>query len=105
METPHTCAVGGCIEPIRAKGLCNLHYRRQLRTGDPLKAAWERGDPIANFWAKVHRRGDDDCWLWAGYVNRDGYGKFVYQDGQLAYRFAYQMLVGPIPDGHEVDHA
>jgi len=41
--------VDGCTGTNTARGWCNVHYRRWQRTGDPLKVAWERGDPVANF--------------------------------------------------------
>lgn len=53
------------------------------------------------FWLKVDRRAVDECWLWIGAVQSSGYGSF---QGQLAHRFAHELLVGPIPDGHQVDH-
>lgn len=56
------------------------------------------------FWAKVHKT--DDCWLWTAYCLRDyGYGQFW--DGSkrvLAHRFCYELLVGPIPAGLQLDH-
>lgn len=45
-----------------------------------------------------------DCWPWAS-VRRDGYGR-AYLDGrhQLAHRAVYERLVGPVPEGKELDH-
>jgi len=40
---PEGCAVGGCSRRRIAKGLCGMHYHRQLRTGDAGQA-----DPILN---------------------------------------------------------
>lgn len=94
----------GCTSPRRARGWCNKHYRRWKATGDPLKAAWERGDHAANFWAKAHRASEEDCWPWRGFVSPDGYGVFVWPGGRLAHRFAYELLVGPIEPGMELDH-
>ena len=32
---------------------------------------------IERFWAKVDRRGPDECWPWKAYKNSDGYGKLI----------------------------
>jgi hypothetical protein len=57
------------------------------------------------FWAKVDRRGDDECWPWTATTNRKGYGRFW--DGTRlvsAHRWAYERHVGPIPEGLKVCH-
>lgn len=41
------------------------------------------------------------CWIWTRSVNRSGYGQY---DGSLAHRLVYELLVGPIPSGHQIDH-
>lgn len=100
------CTIEGCTSPVRvkSKGWCNKHYRRWVRTGDPLKVAWERGNPEANFWAKVRRGSTDECWPWTGAISVDGYGVFVAPGYRMAHRYAYTLLVGLIPDGAELDH-
>jgi hypothetical protein len=59
----------------------------------------------ARFWAKVAIAGPDDCWLWTGSRNGDGYGHFRL-DGwvQKAHRVSYAMVNGAIPDGFTIDH-
>lgn len=45
------------------------------------------------------------CWNWKGTLSK-GYGK-VYVQGnksKSAHRFIYEMLVGEIPEGFELDH-
>ena len=56
------------------------------------------------FWSKVDKRGPDECWLWQTGMVFGGYGKFF--DGKIirAHRYAYQLLVGPVPEGLELDH-
>lgn len=55
------------------------------------------------FWSHVDRSGD--CWLWTGRVNRDGYGQFdVFNTSVLAHRYGYELQVGAIPNGMELDH-
>lgn len=48
---------------------------------------------------------ESGCWLWTGYKHADGYG-LVKVDGKnrLAHRVVYEMLVGPVPEGLELDH-
>lgn len=50
------------------------------------------------FWAKVQPTGF--CWEWTA-SKAHGYGYF---NGSRAHRFAYELLVGPIPDGLVIDH-
>ena len=61
------------------------------------------------FWAKVDSA--DDCWIWTAETSRGGYGRFAAgsrSDGTRrsvqAHRYAYELLVGPIPEGLELDH-
>lgn len=47
----------------------------------------------------------DGCWLWSGTITSRGYGQFV-RGGRRepAHRVAYEVAVGPIPDGMQLDH-
>lgn len=50
-------------------------------------------------------RTDGKCWIWSGYKNQKGYGALKFRGkSTLAHRAAYELLVGPIPDGLEIDH-
>lgn len=57
------------------------------------------------FWEKVDKSGD--CWEWTAF-RLNGYGRFRVggRDGRIvgAHRYAYEALVGPIPDGLHLDH-
>ncbi|WP_187192258.1 HNH endonuclease [Cupriavidus metallidurans] len=54
------------------------------------------------FWAKVDVRGPDDCWLWQGGLNRDGYGLFSISRGKAerAHRTAYRLHNGKDAQNH-----
>lgn len=60
------------------------------------------------FWEKVDKT--ETCWKWTGGLGHWGYGTmFVFlADGRKrqigAHRFAYELLVGPIPEGLTIDH-
>ena len=44
------------------------------------------------------------CWLWTASL-RGGYGQFgVDGTTRAAHRVVYEMLVGAVPDGLELDH-
>ena len=51
----------------------------------------------------------DECWLWAGYKEEQGYGQLFYRENGknkyvYAHRLMYEQLVSPIPDGMVIDH-
>lgn len=56
------------------------------------------------FWEKVNALGC--CWEWDGARKAAGYGNFapIRTKTVLAHRWAWELLVGPIPDGMELDH-
>lgn len=54
------------------------------------------------FWAKVNMTGD--CWLWTASLDRNGYARFNAPGHRYAHRYAYELLVGPIPEGLVLDH-
>jgi hypothetical protein len=48
---------------------------------------------------------DGECWLWLASKDRCGYGQ-IFWGGRphKAHRVAYALLVGPVPQGLELDH-
>lgn len=57
------------------------------------------------FWAKVDKRGVDDCWEWTASRNRKGYGRILVDHQSTgAHRIAYELGRGPIPRGMCVCH-
>jgi hypothetical protein len=45
------------------------------------------------------------CWLWQRSTNRDGYARAGINGRVLSiHRLTYEMVVGPIPDGLQLDH-
>jgi hypothetical protein len=48
---------------------------------------------------------DNGCWLWTGYVTPDGYSQLTIRPRRhRGHRLSYELLVGPIPEGREIDH-
>jgi hypothetical protein len=58
------------------------------------------------FWSKVDRSGGDNaCWPFVGTRDASGYGHFrVGGILKQAHRVAYELTVGPIPDGFDLHH-
>jgi HNH endonuclease len=58
------------------------------------------------FWTKVLLSEGTDCWIWQGAKDSLGYGRFGIGNKRMTgpHRYAYERLVGPIPDGRVLDH-
>lgn len=59
------------------------------------------------FWAKVDRRGPDECWNWNGAVDGKGYGAYYsisLKKQIIASRYAYMITHGSIPSNMLVCH-
>lgn len=60
-------------------------------------------DALSRLMRRVNKT--ETCWLWTGPVNSSGYGGIGFQGKtQGVHRVAYQLLVGPVPQGHHVLH-
>lgn len=61
------------------------------------------------FWEKVDERSEDDCWAFSD-LNHAGYGRLWFRSPSsqqacvLAHVFSYEIHVGPVPEGLELDH-
>lgn len=54
----------------------------------------------SNFWAKVDKRGEDECWPWTGARDPRGYGRFCIwrlRRTLLASRISYVLSTGEDP--------
>lgn len=61
-------------------------------------------DQYERFWSKVDVGHPLGCWEWTR-ARVNGYGHYGHDDRSvLAHRFAYELLMGPIPDGCHLDH-
>lgn len=102
------CSVEGCSrDHLPRHELCRAHRVYQVRTGvwpsKPLRGY--RVAPEIRFREKYEVVGSG-CWLWRAKLNASGYGTFGITEGNtvLAHRFAYELLIGPIPQGLQLDH-
>jgi hypothetical protein len=69
-----------------------------------------QNEPMREKIERQIERAEDGCWLWTGAVSRTGrsagyaYVSVGRQASRVAHRVAYQVYVGPISDGMQVDH-
>lgn len=61
---------------------------------------------MERFMNSISPEPNSGCWLWtAAIANPQGYGR-IGKDGKdnYAHRVSYELFVGPIPDGLQLDH-
>lgn len=104
------CDCGREVTPLR----CNLRAGRSQSCGCAGAEASRKSIlrnrkpvvPIAErFWSKVAK--GEGCWEWQASLNTHGYGQFTTQKGceaRQAYRVAYELTFGPIPNGGHILH-
>lgn len=89
--------------------MCGKHYTRWRRHGDPTIVTSPHAPLLERIEAKLDRSGGPGaCWPWTGRTNNKGYGVVGSggKRGPLRYvhRAYYELIVGPIPDGLQIDH-
>jgi hypothetical protein len=72
-----------------------------------------RGDPVDVRFFRWVVAGPNDCWVWAGKTNDEGYARLDLgsrsrnnptRRSVYVHRWSYEFHVGPIPEGLTVDH-
>jgi len=114
MKSRVPCLIAGCTEDASSKGMCNPHYMRMWRYGDPLASGSGKprgrppSDPSTRLWRHVDFSDPEGCWLWTG-ATRNGYGeisdrRFKQNGYRYAHIVAFESAFGPIPEGMVVCH-
>ena len=105
MKATRTCSVVDCEKPVKTlkSGMCGMHVSRLDRTGTTDLRPYDHQAATERFWSKVDKTAT--CWLYGGTILSSGYGQFKVQYRvYMAHRYAYEVSVGPIPDGLTLDH-
>jgi HNH endonuclease len=77
------------------------------------KGVYQRKPLAERLWAKVDKNGPvpahrpelGPCWLWTGKAEARGHGQIMLNyHHQGTHRVAYELVVGPIPEGYDLDH-
>lgn len=101
--TDAICSIDGCGRRTKARGWCYKHYRRwweKNRDTENVRLCAPR-DPLT----LIDTEGPGGCWMWTGTIGKKGYGCiFISRKRYEAHRLVYELLVGPIPEGLEIDH-
>ena len=96
------CGCGGVPPPAPYNSV-----RRQWVKGEPVRFIKKHHPrrPLWQFMARyTHPEPMSGCWLWTGPTSL-GYGQVTQNYKHLkAHNIAYQLLVGPIPQGLILDH-
>lgn len=67
----------------------------ELRSGDVRSCGCSHINHEDRFWAKVDKRGPDECWEWTGARKPDGYGVATWNRRQiLMHRYSYGLAFG-----------
>ncbi len=111
------CGASDCDREVYGRGLCNKHW--QMIRKNPTKAASlgvQYGQvrrqnevvdrPSAALAAALAALDTDECIHWTGSCSPGGYG--IVGSGEHrnrnAHRVVYELLVGLVPDGMQLDH-
>lgn len=109
-----TCAAADCERIVGrkgARGYCPKHYRRLRVHGSPhgghANRFYTQGISLAErVESKIVKHPNGGCWEWTAGCDPMGYAKINNTEGGscLVHVWSYEHFVGPIPDGHEIDH-
>lgn len=100
------CSVSTCGNEAVARGWCHKHYYAARKYGDPTKLVLKQhhGKTLAER-IEIYTKRTEDCWLWIGYRDPQGYGRLnVGNRPLLAHRLSYEQKYGSIPDGKILCH-
>jgi len=92
------------VRPRQRSGLCERHYYRKRKHGDPHLGGTWRGDPLAFAYA-VLESATDECIIWA-FGLRNGYGCFLDEEKKdwLVHRWVATKVHGPPQPGLQACH-
>lgn len=96
------CAVASCGRTAKSKSLCEKHYHRYRKFGDPLHAHRAGNGEKKAFLDAVVTANDTlstECIFWPFKYREIGYGTFRF-DGKdyLAHRYVCEKVKGPAPE-------
>lgn len=106
-----SCSVPDCSSEARnhTSPFCEKHYSRNKRHGSPDVILKDHTPAVERWKTSYEIDPKTGCWKWTGRGNtrKGGYG--LVSDGAAqssipAHVFVYEQVVGPVPEGMELDH-
>lgn len=99
------CPVCG-RSPVYSQKRCKRCYVAALKSGEIARVGSSNARPVKERLLDKVREGESGCWVFEGYINPGGYGAMLDGDGRTrtAHRISYEIFVGPIPEGRQLDH-
>lgn len=100
------CSVDGCQGAVKARELCNAHWRRWKIHGDPLGGGTPKGDLLRFLQKLVAAPAQRECVIWPYATAGNGYGKIWFGGKDaFAHRAACELAHGPAPSAqHHASH-
>lgn len=107
MASNRVCSIRGCDKKVHAHDLCNTHYYRFRKHGDPEKGARTPLGMLPQFVESALAWDSDECLFWPFGKNNQGYGILnVEGRSRLAHRSVCCRAHGPAPTPqHEAAHS
>lgn len=96
------CTVEGCTSATTARGLCNSHYARMKRYGDPLGSPGSRETHAGRALSALLQIETDTCVMWPHRRDSKGYGNIKDVGVHV---IACESRHGPRPAGMQVAHS
>lgn len=105
MATSRVCSIPDCGKPHKAFGLCTMHWERMRRHGSTAKPTRKPlPSPLRDFLEAIGPSPSNECILWPGTLDRDGYGHVNFGGRRVgAHRASYTMWNGQ-PTGPVIRH-
>lgn len=92
------CSIPTCDKAAHCAGLCNSHYKRNLRYGDPLKGRTPRNSAPAFLYDVVIPYRGTECLIWPFARSRGGYAHIrISQKTMIVPRIVCEAANGPQP--------
>lgn len=99
------CLIDECGKPLFGLGLCQAHYYRLRRHGNPLGGGTGKG-VLRKFVERAKQYEGDQCLLWPYGHNGEGYGLLrINKKSVLAHRMVCESVNGPAERGQLALHS